>query len=112
MLVILLSSVLPSQAQMYSFSALSTPEAKLALLLASIAPPEPTYAKSDFSPMPIELPFVLKVSTVQEKHVSGNYLLFMDISSLMGPQARSIQMLRLSGAIAVCADAICHYGLA
>lgn len=47
---------------------------KLALLLASIAPLEPTYAKSDFSPMPIKLPFVLKVSTALEKHKSGNYL--------------------------------------
>lgn len=39
---------------------------KLALLLARIAPPESTYAKSDFSPTPIKLPFVLKVPTALE----------------------------------------------
>lgn len=54
--------------------------------------------------MPIKLPFVLKVSTALERHVSWNYLDFCGyfFSDLMGPQARFIQTPVQSGSGSLC----------
>lgn len=56
------------------------------------------------APMPIKLPFVLKVSTALERHVSWNYLDFCGdlFSDLMGPQARFIQTPVQSGSGSLC----------
>lgn len=68
-------SLLAQNMQLLSFiSSLLKP--KFALLQASIAPLNPFMPRLCLAPMPIKFPFVLKLSSALERHVSWNYLDF------------------------------------
>lgn len=53
-----------------------TPEAKICSATRSTVPLNPFKPSLNLAPMPIKFPFVLKLSTALERHVSWNYLDF------------------------------------